>query len=376
MSGITRKKRETRDMAGEETRAMAERDTATRLAEIATRGDQLGAILARAIPDERIAPAWELIARAERILLLAHEKPDPDALGSTLGLAFALAPLGKRCVVACADPVPANYTFLPSRETVVTELPDEDFDLVIAADAGELSRYGALYTRHKAFFDSATILNLDHHVSSPGIGAYAIIDVPSAATAELLTILLLNRGVAIGREAAICLLAGIITDTRSFEFDATTDRTLMAGAYLVAQGAVPQDIIKPMYRMKPLAKARLWGRALDSLRATAGGRAVWSLIRQDDLAATGATPDMDDGLPAYLADIEGVELAALFREQPDGRTRVSVRSVAPYDASALCGRFGGGGHARASGCTLAMGVDEAIQTFIPAMEETLEAGNE
>jgi bifunctional oligoribonuclease and PAP phosphatase NrnA len=350
---------------------MAEGDMAARLVEMATRREELGAILARAIPDERAAPAWELIARASRILLLAHEKPDPDALGSALGLAFALAPLGKRCVIACADPVPANYTFLPGRETVVTELPDEDFDLVIALDAGELSRYGTLYTRHKAFFDHATILNLDHHVSSSGIGAYAIIDVPSAATAELLTILLLNRGAAIGREAAICLLAGTITDTRSFEFDATTDRTLMAGAYLVAQGAVPQDIIRPMYRMKPLAKARLWGRALRSLDSTADGRAVWAVIRQEDFAAANATADMDDGLPSYLVDIEGVALAALFREQPDGRTRVSVRSVAPYDAAALCGRFGGGGHVRASGCTLAMDVDAAVETFIPAMEAML-----
>ena len=349
---------------------MAEDDLTTQLAEMAMRREELGAILARAIPDERAAPAWELIARAGRILLLAHEKPDPDALGSALGLAFALAPLGKRCVVACADPVPANYTFLPGRETVVTELPDEDFDLVIALDAGELSRYGALYTRHKAFFDHATTLNLDHHVSSPGIGAYAIVDVPSAATAELLTILLLNRGVVIGWEAAICLLAGVITDTRSFEFDATTDRTLMVGAYLVAQGAVPQDIIKPMYRMKPLAKARLWGRALQTLETT-DGRAVWAVIRQADLAAAGATADMDDGLPAYLLDIDGVALAALFREQPDGRTRVSVRSAAPYDAAALCGRFSGGGHARAAGCTLDMDVDAAVQTFIPAMEAAL-----
>lgn len=353
---------------------MAEGDMTTRLAQMATRSEELGAILARAIPDERAAPAWELIEQASRILLLAHEKPDPDALGSALGLAHALAPLGKRCVVACADRIPANYTFLPGREMIVTELADEDFDLVIALDAGDLSRYGALYSRHQAFFDRATILNLDHHISSPGIGAYAIIDVPSAATAELLTILLLNRGVAIGREAAVCLLAGVITDTRSFEFDATTDRTLMAGAYLVAQGAVPQDIIKPMYRMKPLAKARLWGRALRSLDSVADGRIVWAVISREDFAAAAATADMDDGLPSYLVDIEGVALAALFREQPDGRTRVSVRSVAPYDAAALCGRFGGGGHVRAAGCSLEMGVDASVQAFIPAMEDALENG--
>lgn len=350
---------------------MTKRDAAARLAAVDASSQRLGEILARAIPDERIAPVWNLIARAERILLLAHEKPDPDALGSALGLAFALAPLGKRCVVACADPVPANYTFLPGRETVVTEPPDEDFDLVIALDAGEFERYGELYRRHKVFFDGATTVNLDHHRTSNGIGAASIIDVPSAATAELLTVVLLNRGVTIGYEAAVCLLAGVITDTRAFEFDATTDRTLMVGAYLVAQGAKPEAIIKPMYRMKPLAKARLWGRALRSLAASPDGRAVWAVIRQEDIAAAGATPDMDDGLPSYLVDIDGVALAALFREQPGGTTRVSVRSVAPYDASAICARFGGGGHARAAGCTVTGSVDAAVAAVIPALEAAL-----
>ena len=331
----------------------------------------MAALLASEIGTALAERAWELITRAQRIVLLAHEKPDPDALGSALGLAWALRPLGKQCVVACADPVPANYDFLPGREEVVTRLPDTNFDLVIALDAGELPRYGALYWQHREFFDSALLLNMDHHVTSPGIGACPIIDVASAATAELLTIFLLNRGVAIGPEAAQCLLAGIITDTRAFEFDATTDRTLLAGAYLVASGATPETIIKPMYRMKPLAKGRLWGRALQSISSAANGRIVWATIRQSDLAAADATPDMDDGLPSFLMDTEGVALAALFREAPDGVTRVSVRSAAPYDAAAICAQFGGGGHVRASGCTLRMGIEEAQATFIPALEAAL-----
>jgi phosphoesterase RecJ-like protein len=350
---------------------MAMEDVGETLAERAARGAALSEILARALPDAVIAPAWELIAKAERILLLAHEKPDPDALGSALGLAYCLSPLGKRCVVACADPVPASFAFLPGREMVVTELPDEDFDLVIALDAGEMARYGALYTRHQAFFDRATVLNLDHHLTSQGIGAYAIIDVPSAATAELLTIMLANRDVAIGREAAVCLLAGIITDTRSFEFEATTERTLTAGAYLVALGAVPKEIVRPMYRIQPLPKARLWGQALRSLESIAGGRVVWALIRLEDLTAAGATSDMDDGLPTYLKDIAGVEIAALFREQPKGGTRVSIRASAPYDAAALCARFGGGGHARAAGCTVEGSPDAAIALVVPTLEAAL-----
>ncbi|WIG57984.1 MAG: hypothetical protein OJF49_000729 [Ktedonobacterales bacterium] len=335
-----------------------------------TQMEALAAILAGGIDAGLAEAGWRLIAAARRIVLLAHEHPDPDALGSALGLAHALRPLGKECVVACADPAPENYTFLPGRESIVTALPDEAFDLVIALDAGELSRYGALYTRHQAFFDTATILNIDHHITSSGCGQVNIIDPVSAATAELLTLFLLARGVAIPKVAADCLLAGIITDTRAFEFDATTARTLMAGAYLVGQGAVPEASIKPVYRMKPLAKARLWGAALDrEMRVTADGRVVWTAVRQAYLAESGATADMDDGLASYLLDIDGVGIAAVFKEQAAGSaTKVSLRAAAPYDVAAIARRFGGGGHVHAAGCTLAMSVDEAIHALTPELE--------
>jgi phosphoesterase RecJ-like protein len=333
--------------------------------------ERLADLLARGIDDEVAASAWWLIREARRILLLAHEHPDPDALGSALGLAHALRPLGKHCVVACADPVPANYTFLPGRETVVSALPDTNFDLVVALDAGALSRYGELYSRYQSFFDAALILNLDHHVTSTGCGAVSVIDPTSAATAELLTLLLLNRGVTIDLDAARCLLTGIITDTRAFEFDSTTERTLAAGAYLVGCGAQPEEIIKPMYRMKSLAQARLRGLVLTTLQSVAQGRIVWATLTQEHLKVVGATPDLDDGLPTYLIDIEGVGIAALFKVQPDGSTRVSLRTTAPYDAAAICALYGGGGHVRAAGCSLAMGIEAAIREMIPTLERAL-----
>ncbi|HKV83984.1 MAG TPA: bifunctional oligoribonuclease/PAP phosphatase NrnA [Ktedonobacterales bacterium] len=333
----------------------------------------LASLLGATIDHKLASAAWRLIEDARSIALLAHEHPDPDALGSALGLAYALEPLGKVCTVACADPSPASFTFLPGRERIVTELPHLDFDLVIALDAGEFSRYGRLYEQYNMFFDNATTLNIDHHISSSGCGKVNIIDPVAAATAELLTVFLAHQGVPIGRESAICLLAGVITDTRSFEFEATTSRTLAAGAYLVACGAVPQDIVKPMYRMKPLAKARLWGETLRTLGTAMDGRVVWASLTQEQLRAAGATSDMDDGLPSYLMDIEGVALAALFKEQENGATKVSLRSAHPYNAAAICQRFGGGGHVRAAGCTLNMPVEQAIARFTPALEAAVRA---
>jgi phosphoesterase RecJ-like protein len=331
----------------------------------------LAAILARGIDTALAEAAWEMIASARRILLIGHEHPDPDALGSCLGLAHALRPLGKVCVVGCPDPPPANFAFLPGVEEVVTELPDEDFDLVIALDAGELTRYGVLAERHAGFFARVPILNLDHHRTSLGCGRVNIIDVASAATAELITVFLLNRGVAIGRDAAVCLLAGIITDTRSFEFDATTARTLEAGAYLVGRGAVPVEIVKPMYRMKPLAKARLWGLALGTLGSALDGRLVWAEIRPEMLAAAGATADMDDGLPTYLIDIEGARVAALFKAYADGTTRVSLRAGEPYDAAAMAAHFGGGGHLRAAGFAVPLPLERARDEVLTYLEKEM-----
>ncbi|PWT70418.1 MAG: hypothetical protein C5B60_12190 [Chloroflexi bacterium] len=332
----------------------------------------IAAILAAAIDSEQARDVWRLIDQAKSILLLAHERPDPDALGSALGLAHVLSPLGKECVVACADPVPANYAFLPGHESVVSRLPHQHFDLVIALDAGELGRYGALYTRYQSFFDTATILNLDHHVTSSGCGQVTIIDPASAATAELLTLLLLNREIAINLDAAKCLLAGIITDTRSFEYDATTERTLLAGSYLVGCGAIPEEIIKPYYRVKALAKARLWGIVLDrSLQSAAGGSIVWACVRRDYVREAGATADMDDGLASYLVDIDGVAFSVIFEEQDATTTKISIRTSAPHDAAAIAAAFGGGGHLRAAGAVLPMDIEAAVDRVIARIEASL-----
>jgi phosphoesterase RecJ-like protein len=224
---------------------------------------------------EPVEAAWGMMQRAGRVALLAHEHPDGDAIGSALGLAHVLRGLGKHSLVACADAVPGNLLFLPGADGVQQTLGDEGFDLVVALDVGELSRYGALYTRHRAFLERVPMVNLDHHVTSVGCGQVNIIDVASAATAELLTLLLVQVGAEFSREAAVCLLTGMITDTRSFEFSATTPRTLEMAARLLRAGAVPAEIVKPIYRLNPLAKAKLWGEVLSAIETAEGGRLVW-----------------------------------------------------------------------------------------------------
>ena len=317
--------------------------------------------------------AFHLFEISDRILIFAHQHPDADALGSALGLAHVLRGMGKHPVVASPDSPDAIYArFLPDVADVVTTLDGPPFDLVVALDAGDLSRYGDLYERHHDLVAAAPIVNMDHHVTSPGIGAVHIIDTKAAATAELLTLWLVQCGLEIDTIAARCFLAGIITDTRSFEFDATTARTMLVGAYLLERGARPLDIIKPMYRLHSIETTRLNALIMATLGSDCDGRLVWSESTPAMYAAIGVSIGThDEGVASYLVDIEGTGIAIFFRQVADDQVRLSVRTSGDYDATKLTTRFGGGGHPRAAGCTITADLATAKRDALAVARELL-----
>lgn len=316
--------------------------------------------------------AMSLIKPAQRIALLAHEHPDGDCLGSALGFAHILHELGKTCVPACADPVPRAFRFLPGVETMQTTLGDEDFDLVIALDAGELPRYGSLYERHRTFLDQATILNLDHHVSSAGCGKVNIIETSTAATAELLVLFQQQAHLPLTQNAAVCLLTGMVTDTGSFQFSSTTARTMGAAAEMLRAGAVTEKIVKPIFRTRLLAQLHLQAAIIATIQTACDGRLIWAYATDEMLVATGADQNMDAAIVGMLRDVEAVQIAAFFKNYDDPTlTRLSIRTDAPYNAAEMCMRFGGGGHARAAGATLSLPLQEAIRVVIMELEQEL-----
>ena len=320
-----------------------------------------------------VQQAMSLIKPAQRIALLAHEHPDGDCLGSALGLTHILRALGKLCVPACADPAPRSFAFLPGIEMLQNTLGDENFDLVIALDAGELTRFGSLYEQHRTFLDRATILNIDHHISSEGCGQVNIIDPTAAATGELLTLFQQQAELPLNQEAAMCLLTGIITDTASFQYTSTTPRTMEVGACLLRAGAIAETIVKPLFRTRPLAQARFQAAVIANARTSCEGRLIWSYATEETLAATGALAEMDENSSGMLRDIEGVQVAAFFKSYNEpGVTRLSMRSMAPYNVAAFCMRFGGGGHARAAGATIHQPLPEAMAMIVTELEQELQ----
>ena len=328
--------------------------------------------LAKQLSPTQVQQAMILIERAQRIALLAHEHPDGDCLGAILGFAHILRQLGKTCVPACADPAPHSFSFLPGVEALQNTLGDEKFDLVIALDAGELSRYGALYEQHKAFLDQATLLNIDHHISSIGCGQVNIIEPGAASTTELIVLFQQQVGLTLTKDAAICLLTGLITDTGSFQYPSTTARTMMVGAILIEAGASPEQIVKPIFRTQPLAQMRFTAAAINNIQTSADGRLIWSFATDETLVATGASDDMDTNASGMLRDIEGVEVAAFFKNYGNPAiTRVSLRSNEPYNVAAVCMRLGGGGHPRAAGATIALPLKEAMPLVIAEIEREM-----
>jgi phosphoesterase RecJ-like protein len=312
-----------------------------------------------AVPDAVV----DRIRAAHHVLAVGHENPDADTIGASLAVARLVERGGGRATVVFADPVPPLYDFVPDVGRARTD-PDEpgDYDLLVVSDCGSLDRIGAVRGRHPELFERLPRVVLDHHASNDGAGDADWIDPAAAATCEMVTLLAIRLGVPLDEgEGALAaqLMGGVVMDTATFAHPNATPRTLAVSAALVEAGAPLSDISRRLYRSKPDAQLRLFGRVLDRLETAAAGRVVHSTMLDADLAATGSIAAHSEGIIDLLAQSEAADVAILFKEAGEG-TRISVRTKpGGVDATALTGAFGGGGHARAAGATIAAPVDEA-----------------
>lgn len=331
------------------------------------------AAYATAVPDGVI----ERLRAARHVLAVTHEHPDADTLGAALAVTFVMEAIGGTATPACTDPVPPLYSFMPGIERFRTDPdPHAGYDLLVVSDCGTLDRIGPMRERHAELFDRLPRVVLDHHVSNDGEGSADWIDPAAAATCEMAALVATRLGVpldAADGALATALMAGIVMDTATFAHPNATPRTLAVSAALVAAGAPLADISRRLYRSKPDEQLRLFGRVLDRMETTAGGRVVHSTLLDADLVATGSIAAHSEGIIDLLAQAERAEVAILFKEQGPAGTRVSVRTKpGGVDATELTGAFGGGGHARAAGATVALPLDEA-RPVVLALAERLAA---
>jgi bifunctional oligoribonuclease and PAP phosphatase NrnA len=314
---------------------------------------------------------------ARRILAVSHENPDADTLGATLAVCRITESLGAVATPVCTDPVPDLYRDLAGVGRFRTDPdPAVDYDLLVISDCGSIDRVGAVRERHAMLFEALPRVVIDHHASNAPTSPSDWVDPASAATCEMTALLAARLGVPLtegGGALAAALMAGIVMDTATFAHPNTTPRTLTVAAALVEAGAPLSDISRRLYRTKPAAQLRLFGRVLERLQSVSDGRLVWSTLLDADLAATGALQAHGEGIIDLLAQAEDAEVAILLKEE-DGGTRVSVRTRPNgVDATVLTRTFGGGGHARAAGATIDRPVEEARGLVLAEAERLIAA---
>jgi bifunctional oligoribonuclease and PAP phosphatase NrnA len=299
----------------------------------------------------------------DRFLVVTHENPDGDALGSLLATTIALRQLGKDVVMylAGAGALPREYAFMPL-DGLLRELPDDlEERTLVAVDCAKADRMGSDTTP----IDRAQrVINIDHHHDNSRFGDVNLIVADASSTGEVLRDVFDALGVDLTPEIAEPLYIALVTDTGRFQYTNTTPKSLRLAAELVDAGADIHAVFQQVYESVEFAKLKLLARALERARVLEGGLIVVSYLVRTDFAEVGAAEPYSEGIIDYLRAVEGAELAALIREPPrdDAERRVSLRaSIDELDVSAIARSFGGGGHRQAAGFSSEASIDEITE---------------
>ena len=285
------------------------------------------------------------LEKHEHFVLTSHARPDGDAVGSILACYQLLLALGKKVTPILSDGVPTIYRPLPfAGEILQTSTVGEGPDAALILECDTLQR-----TRLKGL-ETKFLINIDHHPSGKPFAHVNWIETSACAVAEMVYWLIKEARVNLTPEMASCLYTAVLTDTGSFCYESTTARTFQLAQELVGYGANPAKIAQNVYFSNPTAKMRLLGAALSNLERE--GPLAWMHVTDKQMRRSGGLEEDLEGLVNYALSIEGVEVAVFFRELPDQRYRVSLRSKGGVNVANIAGYFGGGGHECASGFSI------------------------
>jgi phosphoesterase RecJ-like protein len=285
------------------------------------------------------------IAKANRLLVTAHARPDGDAVGSLIACWMMLQRMGKNADMALSDRVPCIYRSLPCASLVRHwNRVEGEYDAVILLECDGIPR-----TRLDGL-ENRFLINIDHHTSGRAFANVNWIDSKACAVAELVYQLAFAAGIEITPEMATCLYTAMLSDTGSFCYEGTDAHTFELARNLVRYGADPVRIAREVYFSNPPAKMLLLGAALANLHHD--GNLAWLWVSEDDMDRTHAAEEDCEGIVNYAIAISGIEVAVFLRELRDHHVRLSLRSKGRVNVATIAEQFGGGGHESASGCTL------------------------
>ena len=312
----------------------------------------------------------DAICKAERIALVCHISPDGDAVGSALAMRLGLLQLGKTVDLFCQDKIPDVLRFLPGAEKFrIPEECCETFDLLLCVDVSDERRMGRCKCLHEM---AACTAQVDHHGTNTNYCQVNCIDGTAPANCLIVYELLQRLGCEVTADIALCLAVGLSTDTGHLVYNSTTPEAYRVMGELVEAGAPIAEAYRRLYRERPPRQVALLAKALESLTFHSGGRITSIRLTRADFEACGALNEDAEIIVNYGLDILGVQMCVFAREQENGRTKLSLRAVAPRRVSGIAQHFGGGGHAQAAGAELDLPLEEAIAQVVDCMHKELE----
>lgn len=313
------------------------------------------------------------IRNAESVFVTSHIVPDGDAIGSVLGLGLSLKEAGKRVYLLVDGGAPRNLSFLPGASYILTnpeEIP-EGLDLAIILDVGSYDRIGVAEAPARS---CKSQVNIDHHATNAGFTELAWVDTSAPATGLMVAELVKSLGLPFKPAAATAIFCAISTDTGSFRYSNTNSACFRLAAELIDAGADPYGVSMNVYDSRPLGAVKGLGAVLSEIEIQAGGKLAVMQIRRALMLEYGLSESDVEGFISYGRSIDGVEVCVAFKELEDGVVKVGFRSKSLIDVSSIASSFGGGGHKRASGCTVEGGLDRALGMILPAVERAIAEG--
>ncbi len=305
-----------------------------------------------------------MLRQADHILLLAHQYPDGDTLGSNFALCQALQSLGKTVRVLCGDPIPERYAYM------YEQIPQPAFEpaFICAVDVADAKLLGP---RIQETYGDRVDLCIDHHSTNTGYAAHTCVDDTCAAAAMVVFRLIDLLGVKLTPGIAQCLFTGIATDTGCFKYSNAGALAHRMAADCIDQGIPYEMINRTNFDVKSRARIELERMALDQMTFSHDGRVAVMVITNEMVKKSGANANDMEGLPPIPRQIEGVWVGITLRQKTDGNYKISVRTGTHADAAKICALLGGGGHNRAAGCAVDGTLEEARAAIIKAVETAI-----
>ena len=308
------------------------------------------------------------INNAEKIVIMAHETPDGDAIGSMLSMYLALKTLGKEADVIIRE-FPRTFRFLPGANDVKANTDIEKYDLAISLDCADLKRLVG-----REYFEKAqkTIV-IDHHSSNTMYGDLNFVNPVSPACCEILAGMFEYFNISIDADIGTCIMTGIITDTGGFKYASVTAETFEFAAELLRKGVNISDIYQRVLETRTKSNFELLRRATNRLELLEGGKIAFTYINKKDEEEVNAEPGDHEGIVENGRSIEGVKVSVFIREKEENLYKVSMRAGngSNINVSDICYVFGGGGHPRAAGAVASGTLEQVKEKLLKEIQKVI-----